>query len=377
LMVRTLIHLESQPPGFDPHGVIAAKASLDQARYRNAAQFQMLLLKSVDSMRQSLAVDEVAAGLSLPYERGLNTGFTIMDGKRAGLGAGSSLAYVTPGYFSTLRIPVLAGRLFQDGDTASSQTVALVNQAFAQRFLPDQSAIGSHIRNGKTTYLIAGVVANVAKRPGMSGAAPISTEPVIYLPATQIEQGLVNIAHIWFQPSWIVRSRKFSEPETIRRMREALARVDPDLPFSGFYSMDQILQDQLRQQRMEVLLLGSLAGLALLLSTVGIYALVSNLVVQRKREIGIRIALGCSTQLAMLQISYSGLVATFSGLGGGIALSFAALRLLSGEIYGVPVYDPVTLVSVPILLATVAAAASLLPTLRIGRLDPAETLRSE
>jgi predicted permease len=377
LMVRTLVHLETQPPGFDPRDVMTAKASLDDTRYHTAAEFQKLLSTSVDAIRQSLGVDDVAVGLSLPYERGLNDGFTIADGQEAGVTHGSSLSYVTPGYFSTLRIPLLSGRLFSERDTPASQPVAIVNQAFARRFFPDGLPVGRHFRTGKTTYMVAGVVANVAKRPGMDSGAPISMEPVFYLPATQIEQGLVNIAHIWFQPSWIVRTRKFAPPVTIRKMQEALAKVNPDLPFSGFYSMDQILGEQLQQQRMEVLLLATLAGLALLLSAVGIYALVSNLVVQRRREIGIRIALGSTAQQAMLHIGSSGLVATLGGLASGLALSFVALRVLSGEIYGVAVYDPITLVAVPLLLALVAALASLLPTLRISRMDAAHALRSE
>lgn len=378
LMIRTLIHLETQPPGFDPHNVIVARASLDVARYRQVAEFQKLLSSTVDMMRQSLGTNDVAVGLSVPYERGLNDAFMIKDGKEAGARNGSSLAYVTPGYFSTLRIPLLAGRQFNEGDTPSSQQVVIVNQAFARRFLGGPSPLGRHLQtSGDRTYTVVGVVSNVSKRPGMQQDAPISMEPVFYLPATQAAQGLVNIAHIWFQPSWIVRTHNSDQSTTIRSMQEALAKVAPDLPFAGFYSMDQILREQLQQQRIEVLLLTTLAGLALLLSVIGIYALVSNLVVQRTREIGIRIVLGSTTRQAMLDIGSSGAVATLAGLVGGIALSFAALRVLSSEIYGVRVYDPVTLVTVPLLLAIVGGAAICLPALRITRLEPAETLRSD
>ncbi len=378
LMVRTLIHLETQAPGFDPHNVMTAKASLEDVRYHQAAAFQTLLSESVDAMRQSPGVDDVAVGLSVPYERGLNDGFKIMDGQQAGTGNGSSLVYVTPGYFSTLRIPLLSGRRFTEGDAPTAQLVAIVNQAFAKGFFNDPSPLGRHLMTaGDRIYTVVGVVSNIAKRPGMNSNAPISTEPVFYLPAAQTAQGLVNIAHIWFQPSWIVRTHNANQSTTIRLMQQALAKVAPDLPFSGFYSMDQILREQLQQQRMEVLLLATLAGLALLLSVVGIYALVSNLVVQRTREIGIRLVLGSTTRQAMLNVGSSGAVATIAGLAVGIALSFAALRVLSSEIYGVPVYDPVTLIAVPILLLIVGALAICLPALRISRLQPAETLRSE
>ena len=142
--------------------------------------------------------------------------------------------------------------------------------------------------------------------------------------------------------------------------------------------MQQILAEQLQEQRIEVLLLATLAGLALiLLSTVGIYALVSNLVVQRTREIGIRIALGSTTAQAMLHVGASGVIAAAGGLVCGAVLAFLAMRILASEIYGVSTHDPRTFVIVPLILALTAGAASFLPALRISRIRPADTLRAE
>ncbi len=379
LLVRTLVHLETLPPGFDAKNVMTGEVSLDDARYHKAAAFQGLLMKSVAAMRAIPGVEDAAVGLSAPYDRGLNDGVTIVDGKQAGTLAGSSLGYVTPDYFSTLRIPLLAGRPVAERDTSTSQLIAVVNEDFARKFFHDPAPIGRHFKlndTGDPTFTIVGVVGNVMKRPGMERDAPISTEPVFYLPATQIPQGLVNIAHIWFQPSWIVRTSGPVEGLT-ESMQRALADVDPLLPFSGFYSMDEILAQQLQQQRIEVLLFTTLAGLALLLSAIGVYALVSNLVVQRTREIGIRIALGSTIPQAMVMMGSSGAIAAGGGLLAGIALSLLAVRVLSSEIYGVRTYDPVTFVAVPVLVALIAAIASFLPTLRISRIEPAETLRAE
>jgi ABC-type lipoprotein release transport system permease subunit len=181
---------------------------------------------------------------------------------------------------------------------------------------------------------------------------------------------------MWFQPSWIVRTRGPVSGLT-EQMQQALAGVDPGLPFSGFYSMEDLLHQQLQMQRIETTLLGTLAGLALLLSAVGIYALVSNLVVQRTREIGIRIALGSTLGQAMRKIASSGVAAACGGVAAGLVCSVFELRVMKSAIYGVGTYDPVTLVSVPLLLVGIAAAASLLPALRIARIDPAETLRAE
>jgi len=382
LLVRTLVHLETLPPGFDPTNVMTAKASLDDARYRNAAAFQSLLQKSVAAMRRIPGVEDAAVGLSVPYERGLNWPITIKDGKRAGEGSGSSLSYVTPGYFATLRIPILAGRVFTDSDTAASQPVAVVNTTFAKQFYGEALPIGRHLTLGSpkdadsVTYTIVGVVSEIAKQPGMHQDAPLSHEPVFYLTAAQTPQGVVNGGHTWFQPSWIVRTHGPISGLT-ESMQRALAAVDPDLPFSGFYSMRQILDEELQMQRIQVLLLSVLGGLALVLSAIGIYSLVSNLVVQRTREIGIRIALGSTIREAMIHVGSSGLFAAGIGLIAGIALSFAAMRALSSQIYGVQTYDPITFGAVLLILALIALAASFLPTLRISRIQPADTLRAE
>lgn len=382
LLVRTLIHLETLPPGFDPKNVMTAKASLDEVRYHDAAAFHSLLQKSVAAMQQIPGVENAAVGLSVPYERGLNWPITIKDGKQAGRNDGSSLAYVTPAYFDVLRIPLLAGRVFTDSDTTTSQPVAVVNTTFAKQFYGESSPIGRHFTLGieklsdNVTYTIIGVVSEVAKKPGMSQDAPISREPVLYLTDTQIPQGVVNGGHIWFQPSWIVRTRGTIEGLT-EAMQQALAKADPDLPFSGFYSMQQVLDQQLELQRVQVLLLSALGVLALVLSGIGIYSLVSNLVVQRAREIGIRIALGSTIREAMIHVGSSGLVAATAGLIAGIALSFLTLRVLASQIYGVETYDPITFAAVLLILAGIAFAASFLPTLRISRIQPADTLRSE
>jgi ABC-type antimicrobial peptide transport system permease subunit len=160
-------------------------------------------------------------------------------------------------------------------------------------------------------------------------------------------------------------------------MQQALSRVDPDLPVSGFYAMSDVLSEALLLQQAEVSLLTTLAALALLLSSVGIYGLVSNLVTQRTRELGIRMALGSTLQGAMIEISRAGFAATGAGLVGGLLLSSAAVKVVRSQLFGVALYDPVTLSAVCGLLALTALLAAILPTFRIAKIDPVETLRAQ
>lgn len=374
LLIRSLVYLETLPPGFDATNVITAKVSLDDARYHDAAAFRNLLEHTIASMRQIPGVEDAAVGLSVPYERGLNYFVKPLDGKFADQGHVSSVTYVTPEYFSTLRIPILAGRGVVESDTPQSEFVSVINQAFAKRYFGEPNPTGRHIQIDGNSYRIVGVVANVAKRPGVGANTPIGYEPVYYLPATQLAQGTVNIAHVWFQPSWIVRMKKPLEGIT-DEMQKALAQADPTLPFSGFYPMQDILAGSLKLQRSQVLLLGVLAGLALLLSAVGIYGLVSNLVAQRSREIGIRLALGAQMREVMTEIGKTGLLASGVGLLAGLVLALFAVRVLQNQLYGVRVYDPETLIAVPLVLVFTAVIASIAPTRKIMKIDPAETLR--
>ncbi|WP_254062065.1 ABC transporter permease [Acidobacterium sp. S8] len=376
LLVRTLVHLETLPPGFNPSNVMAAKVSLNDVRYHDASAFRSLLQKSITAIKQIPGVEDAAVGLSAPYEATLNDYIVIADGKQAGTGDSSSLSYVTTDYFSTLQIPLLAGRLFSDSDSPTSEPVAIVNTSFGRHFYNDPSPIGRHFKSGDSVYTIVGIIGDVQDQSNVIREAPIGTEPIFYVPATQISGASLPIIHTFMQPSWIVRTHGHVQGLT-ESMQKALAEADPDLPFSGFYSMQQILDEQLQIQRVQVLLLTVLGSLALVLSAIGIYSLVSNLVVQRTREIGIRIALGSTIREAMVHVGSSGLVAAGAGLAAGIALSFAALRALSSQIYGIKTYDPITFVAVLLLLAAIAIFASFGPTLRISRIQPADTLRVE
>jgi predicted permease len=373
LLIRTLVHLETLPAGFNPNGVMTAKASLDDLRFHDPAAFKKLLEQSTAAMRQIPGVQRAAVGLSLPYERSLNNQVALSDGKEAGQQVQTDLVYITPGYFEALQIPVLAGRSFTEADGPDAQHVAIVNQIFVRKFFNGLNPVGRYVDKN---IVIVGVVEDVATAPGLDSAAPLTGEEAMYIPAAQIDTQLLPLVHVWFQPSWIVRTVGPVEGLPAQ-MQRALATVDPTLPFSGFYSMRDLLAKTLAMQRIEVALLGAMASLALLLSAVGIFALVANMVAQRTREIGIRMALGSTVGQAMVRIGRSGAGASVLGLFLGLVLCVGALQVMSSVLYGVGVYDLPTILTVVLTLALVTLIATTVPTLRIARIDPAKTLRDE
>ncbi|HZQ19096.1 MAG TPA: ABC transporter permease [Terriglobales bacterium] len=374
LLVRTLVHLQTLPPGFNPDGVMTARASLDEVRYHDDAAFRNLLDESTAAMRRIPGVQTAAVGLALPYERTVNEGgITIDDGREKGEQIVSGLVYVTPDYFSALQIPLTAGRYFTESDGPNTQHVAIINQTFVRKFFHDGNPIGRHLLKD---VVIVGVVEDVAMEPGIDRIAPLTAEQTMYVPAMQVPARQLALTHMWFQPSWIVRTSRPIEGLTAR-MQRALASVDPDLPFSGFYRMQDLLAKALVMQSVEVALLSTMAALALILSAVGIFALVANIVTQRTREIGIRMALGSTIREAIVHVGVPGVRASAIGLVIGLSLCAGVLRVMRSVLYGVGVYDAPAIISAVLLLAAVSVIAMSVPALRIARIDPAKTLREE
>ncbi len=379
LLVRTLIHLETLPPGFNPNGIITAKASLDETRYHDPVAFRKLLNESLASMRTIPGVENAAVGLTLPYERGPINGL-IAEAGNAGHKIAAYDLYVTPAYFDTLQIRVIEGRAFTESDGPDAAPAAIINQTFARKFFNGSDPVGRYLTRKNKNVLIVGVVTDtVGSTAGTrwQNIAPLVAVETIYTPAAQMDDGkFLSTVHTWFQPSWIVRTARPVDGLT-GQMQRALASAAPSLPFSGFYSMNDLMATTLAMQRIEVALLTAMASLALVLSAVGIFALVANLVAQKKQEIGIRIALGSTIQQAMVHIGKAGLWATALGLSLGLAIAAATLRTMRSLLFGLDVYDVPTIVLVLVTLAIVASLAITLPALRVARIDPAKTLREE
>jgi len=372
LLIRTLIHLQTLPPGFNPDGVMTAKASLDDARYKDPVPFRQLITTSLDAMQRIPGVQSAAVGLTLPYERTLNGGVLLHDGPQATKRVGADFVYVTPRFFDVLQMPLSRGRAFTDADGPDARSVIIINETFARKFFPGINPVGLTVDKGA---LIVGVVSDIQLSSGLNPSAPIQSEETIYIPAAQAEARMLGV-HVWFQPSWIVRTSSPVEGLT-EQMQRALSSAAPGLPFSGFYRMSDLQTQALSMQRIQVALLGAMAGLALLLSAIGVFALVASLVTQRTRDIGIRIALGSTLRQAITNTSASGIRATAAGVLIGLALCAAILPVMRSVLYGVGVYDAPSLAAVVATLAAVSLVAAIVPALKIASIDPARTLREE
>ena len=200
--------------------------------------------------------------------------------------------------------------------------------------------------------------------------------PTLYIPAAQTTDKAFQLIHTWFSPSWVVRTSA-PLPGITASLQNAVAAIDPLLPFAEFQTMGQIRSHAFAFQRLNAVLLGTLAGLALLLAAIGIYGLIANSVAERTRELGIRMALGASVAQAIRAVCASGLSLTLAGLLIGCVLAVAAARVLRTLLWGVTATDMLTFAGACGALFLVAALASFLPGLRVARIDPAQSLRDE
>jgi len=378
LLIRTFAHLRGLNPGFDARNVITAQLSLQDARYATSQSVNQLFDQSLARMRELPGVDSAAIALSLPYERAVNTGFQRLDGWHVDTESQlTNLFYVTPEYFRVLRIPLLRGRVFTAADSSTAAPAVVVSEAFVKMYLPGDDALGRHLDlGGGDRREIVGVVGDVQQKSAWGDGGPLAAMPDTYVPSTQVEDKFFQMVHTWFSPSWIVRSAGAPEG-VVAGMQRALESVDPRLPFAGFHSMEDVRYRSLAAERFQAVLLGALAGLALLLAAVGIYGLIANSVAERTRELGIRLALGATVAQAMRAVALPGVALALAGVAAGSVLAGFTSQLLRHLVWGVRPGDALTFVAVGLGLLVVATAASFLPALRVTRLNPAETLRQE
>jgi putative ABC transport system permease protein len=368
LLVKSFLRLEQVETGFNPEHVLTLRLSLPAARYKTpeaAANFYTRLLSRVSTLP---GVEAAGAIDYLPVQQSGRNGTVQIVGQPPDPNEQGPLVEkrrASPDYFRVMQIPLVAGRFF-DAQGRERTPVAIVNQQFVRTILHGQNPLGQRIQDDAGDIEIVGVVGDVRQ---MELSQP--PWPELFMPYQQSSSptGLLSM-------SLVVRSPADPASLTQSVKREVLA-VDPAQPVYGVLTMEQVLDRSISRQRLFMVLLGLFATLALALAVVGIYSVMSFLVTQHTREIGIRVALGAQPRDVLALVLGQGLVLTAAGVVVGVGLSLALTRLMAGLLFGVRATDPTTLVAVPVLLALVATLACYVPARRATRVDPVLALRHE
>ncbi|HEY2547526.1 MAG TPA: ABC transporter permease, partial [Candidatus Acidoferrum sp.] len=364
LMVRTLWQLSNVKPGFDPESVLTMTISIPPNKFATSTAQIDFFERALQRVRALPGVDSAAVIDDLPMDNGGSHQPVSIEGQPVLPMADQpevDVRLISPGYFRTMRIPLLQGRDLTDSDVAGRTPSVLVSESMAKRFWPDQSPLGKHLT---LTFFpnavreIVGIVGDV-KLDSLDETRPVAT---VYWPLDQI---VPVPSEPWrsFPMSLAVRTSKDST-SIVSAVTSAVHEVDPETPVTEVISMRELISKSISPQRSNMLLLAAFAGLALLLTAVGIYSVLSYAVRRRVREIGIRMALGASQSDVLRMVVGDGMKPVLLGVGIGIAAALALGRMVSSLIYGVRATDPLTFATVTLLLVVVGLLAMALPAHR-------------
>jgi predicted permease len=371
LLIQTFVRIRAIDPGFNPHGLLTARMSLQGDRYATAVDINRFFDEALGRIRRIPGVQAASIVNGVPIERGLNLNVDVLDGPETIERAVTDWRYASLDYFDTMRIPIVAGRGFNDGDRGGAPPVAVVSEQFARRFLKGTNPIGHHIRvfRDDGSIEIVGVAKDLSER-GLT-TRPI---PLMYVPITQANIAGIRASHTYFPMSWVVRT---SSPtaEVIQSIQEAMRAIDPKQPFSAFATMEEVKSTSMSDERFQMALLSGLGGIGLLLAFAGIYGLVAYMVAERSREFGIRLALGASRVRILRSVLWQGALLALIGVAVGAVVALAMNRTLQDFVYGVSTIDLFTFVTVGTVLILAACVASFVPAIRAVRLNPVAALR--
>jgi putative ABC transport system permease protein len=381
LMIKALAHLQGVDLGFNPNNLLRASVPLQGPQYRDPwrhTEFFRQLLARIEALP---GVEAATLSRGVPMRGWAGWNFVTADNPHPSAGEVPDANYVVvaPNYFRTMQIRMRQGRPFTDSDTPSSRPVVIVSESLARKHWLGQEAIGKRLKvssdaNDKTQpwLSVVGVVGNVRTE---GQYAPFV--PELYVPSTQ---------YPWILWPHDILVRTTGDPLTIvPSIRREIAALDKDVPISEISSMKEIVAGPVRQGRTLMWLLGGFASLALILSAVGIYGVISYAVSQRTHEIGIRIALGATHGDVSGLVIRQGIVLTSIGLVAGLLGGFGITRFLSSLpfqvrrllLFDVHPADPGIFAAVSLLLATVALLACYIPARRATKVDPMVALRYE
>jgi putative ABC transport system permease protein len=371
LLVRSLWRLQGVETGFEPSRLVAASVSLPQTKYRTRDAEVRFWDQVFERVRAIPGVESVAATTLFPLRGGGDTYFYI-DGQPPATDAdkmNATVSSVTEDYFTTMRIPLIAGRTFNAADRSDGTGVMIVSNALATRLFPGASALGKRlvVDFGKPFVgEIVGVVGDV-RIYGQANDAPT----MMYFTGRQPNAG-------WGMGFGNMATRVRGDPDAIvPQLRAAVRSLDPDVPLSAIQSVESILYDSVSAPRFRTQLLVGFAAVALVLAVVGLYGMLAYSVTQRTREMGIRMALGARPVLVFRLVIRQGMGLVVIGVVLGVAGAFAATRLLRAQLFGVEPTDPAVFVFVAITLTLAGLAACVVPARRATKADPIAALRLE
>ncbi|HEV8446001.1 MAG TPA: ABC transporter permease [Gemmatimonadaceae bacterium] len=366
LMTRSFVKLLQVDLGFKRDHRVVVNYSISTARHSTAAEMRDTYREMLNRVRQVPGVIAAGAVRDIPFRGdGETIGFMPPGVTRGADGElpRATLMFTSDGFFSTMGIPLVAGRDLSQQDRIGAPIALVVNEALAKKYFPDRSPIGQTITFGDTNHFaIVGVVGDVHQ-----GTVDETPAPRIYASAYQIFRVKVNL---------VVRAQ--GDPQLmIKRIEDAVRAVDRQQTFTGAFTLDDAVGEAVARPRLLAVLLGLFGTMGLVLGALGIYGVLSYLVTQRTREIGVRVALGARASSVLGMIVWRGLRLAGLGVLVGIAAALALTRLMQGVLYGVTPTDPLTFVGVALTLLAVAAGASWIPAWRATKVDPLVALRAE
>jgi putative ABC transport system permease protein len=364
-----LVHTDA---GFDPHSVLTFRMSVPFSGYTDTSKRAELYRQVLERVSVLPGVQSAGAALTMPLSGAtVELTFAIRGRPTPPPGQEYAARYnsISPDYFGTMGIPLRTGRFFTEQDRIGAPGAAIINEAMAHRYWPDEDPIGQHLSpdgaissDAPESFEIVGVVGDVRH-----GGLDARGEPCMYFPYAQ---------NTW--PMMVFALRTTVEPDSlIPAVRREIAGITKEEAAYRFRTVDQHVADSTATRRVPALMTGIFAAVALVLAAVGIYGTLSYSVAQQTHEVGVRMALGAQRGDVLCLVLRQGLMVTGLGLGIGLIISLAGARVLSSLLYEVGAADPLTFCAVSVMLTGVALAACYIPARRATKVDPIVALRYE
>ena len=368
LMLRSFVRLIQVDPGFRPAGVVTADALMAEDRYPGKPQMLAFYRNSLARVRQLPGVESAAMITHLPFGgNDWGNGYEVEGQAARDPNAVAQIRPVSPGYFSTLGIPLKSGADFSERDSENAAGVAIVSELLARRSWPNDNAVGKKIRYGDDWLTVIGVCGDIKH-----GALDESSVSTIYVPYPQVPADVAQF--VARDLNFVVRSPSPGAAST--GVRGAIHALDPTMVVT-VNTLEALIHDSTTQPRFRTWLIGIFSILALSLACLGIYGVIAYLVTQRYKEIGIRLALGATRANILGLILGRTFQLAIAGIAAGLLAAFFLARFLNSILFGITAHDPLTFIAVPLCLVAIALLAGYLPARRATRVDPVRSLRYE